>query len=250
MNGKKMALSMVAALYGTALLAQSPLTKPQDTEFYEPVPPVVTPAAKVGDAPSDAIVLFDGQNFDKFVSYRDKVSPVKWKLADGAMTVAGGTGDICTRDSFESFQLHVEWRSPIEPDSLKGQGKGNSGIFLQDRYEVQVLNCYQNTTYTNGQAGSIYKQTPPMANACRKPGEWQSYDIIYTAPRFRKNGSMETPPYVTVIHNGVIVQNHTAIQGTTEYIGAPKIMAHGAGPIKLQDHGNAVSYRNIWIRKL
>jgi hypothetical protein len=229
-------------------LAQD-FTKPETTEFWDPEVRVVAPPAAAGQAPSDAVVLLDGKSLDNWVSAKDG-SPVKWKLVDGAVTVVGGSGDIRTKQEFGDFQLHIEWRSPVEPETLKSQGKGNSGIFLQGMYEVQVLNSYQNRTYANGQAASLYKQTPPLVNACSKMGEWNTYDIIYTAPRFRKNGSVETPAYVTVIHNGVIVQNHTQIQGTTEYIGPPKNPMHGKGPIRLQDHGNAVSYRNIWIREL
>lgn len=231
------------------LWAQMELTKPEQTEVWEPEPRMVQAADTPGAAPADALVLFDGKNTDQWVQ-AGKGTPVQWKLENGALTVVGGTGDIQTKAAFTDFQLHIEWRSPQEPEDRKGQGRGNSGIFLQERYEVQILNSYQNRTYSNGQAASIYKQTPPMANPIRPTGEWNTYDIIYTAPRFRANGSMETPPYVTVLFNGIVVQNHTAIQGTTEYIGAPKIMAHGPGGIKLQDHGNAVSYRNIWIRQL
>lgn len=247
---KKSILALLAFAACTSISAQEALTKPEQTEFYEPVPPIVTPAATMGGAPSDAIVLFDGKDFSNWVSDKDGSAP-KWTLnKDGSMTVKGGTGDIKTKKIFQDFQLHIEWRSPIEPDSLTGQRKGNSGIFLQEKYELQVLNCYQNKTYTNGQTASIYKQTPPMANACAKMGDWNYYDVIYTAPRFRKNGTMESNPYITVVHNGIFVQNHTMIQGTTEYIGSPKIIAHGKGGIKLQDHGNQVSYRNIWIREL
>lgn len=241
---------MLAFAACTSINAQAALTKPEQTEFYEPVPPIVTPATTMGGVPSDAIVLFDGKDFSNWVSDKDG-SAAKWTLnKDGSMTVKGGAGDIKTKKVFQDFQLHIEWRSPIEPDSLTGQRKGNSGIFLQEKYELQVLNCYQNKTYTNGQTASIYKQTPPMANACAKMGDWNYYDVIYTAPRFRKNGTMESNPYITVVHNGIFVQNHTMIQGTTEYIGSPKIIAHGKGGIKLQDHGNQVSYRNIWIREL
>lgn len=247
---KKSILMMLAFAACTSISAQEALTKPQQTEFYEPVPPIVTPATTMGGVPSDAIVLFDGKDFSNWVSDKDG-SVAKWALnKDGSMTVKGGAGDIKTKKVFQDFQLHIEWRSPIEPDSLTGQRKGNSGIFLQEKYELQVLNCYQNKTYTNGQTASIYKQTPPMANACAKMGDWNYYDVIYTAPRFRKNGTMESNPYITVVHNGIFVQNHTMIQGTTEYIGSPKIIAHGKGGIKLQDHGNQVSYRNIWIREL
>lgn len=268
---KKTLLALLVFTAFSTIHAQTDLTKPEDTEFYEPVPPIVTPAAKIGDAPSDAILLFNGKNFDNFVEdvdgsavkwtmdksrvlgreYTAEGKPVRWTLnSDGSMTVKKGTGDIKTKKLFGDCQLHVEWRSPMEADTLTGQRKGNSGIFLQERYEVQVLNSYQNKTYTNGQAASIYKQSPPMANACRPMGEWNTYDIIFTAPRFRKNGSLETAGKVTVIHNGIVVQNATVLQGSTEYIGAPKNVMHGKGAIKLQNHGNEVSYRNIWIREL
>jgi 3-keto-disaccharide hydrolase len=148
------------------------------------------------------------------------------------------------------MQLHVEWRSPAEVKG-DGQGRGNSGIFLMGKYEIQVLDCYNNETYYNGQAGSIYKQTIPLVNACRKPGEWQAYDIIFKAPVFNEDGSKKSSAYVTVIHNGVLIQNHVEILGTTEYIGPPKNIAHPPKqPIHLQDHGNPVSYRNIWVREL
>ena len=267
----RLKLLIISILAANVLSAQENLIKPEQTEFYEPVPKIVSPAANVGQAPSDAIVLFDGKNFDNFIHDADGSAvkwtmnadrvigreytaggpAVKWKLnGDGSMTVAGGTGGIKTKQLFGDCQLHIEWRSPMEPDSLKGQRKGNSGVFFQERYEVQILNSYQNATYTNGQAGSIYKQTPPLVNACRPMGEWNTYDIIFTAPRFRANGSQEKAGMVTVIHNGIVVQNATVIQGSTEYIGSPKVQAHGKGAIKLQDHGNAVSFRNIWIREL
>jgi hypothetical protein len=218
---------------------------PKVTEYWDPEVRVVAPGA----VPSDAVVLFDGKNLDEWESVKDG-GPVKWKLDNGAMTVVGGSGNISTKKKFQDYQLHIEWRSPIEPETLTSQGKGNSGVFMQGMYEVQVLNSYQNRTYRNGQAGSIYKQTPPLVNATSKMGEWNTYDIIYTAPRFTINGGIETPAYVTVIHNGIVVQNHTKIQGTTEYIGQPQNPVHGKGPISLQDHGNAVSYRNIWIREM
>lgn len=220
-------------------------TDPKETEFWDPEVRVVTP----GSIPSDAIVLFDGTNLDEWVSVISG-EPANWTVADGAMTVKKGTGMIMTKKKFNNFQLHIEWRSPMEPETLKGQGKGNSGIFLQGLYEVQVLNSYQNRTYRNGQAGSIYKQTAPLVNATSKMGEWNTYDIIYTAPSFTENGGINTFAYVTVIHNGIVVQNHTKIQGTTPYIGQPKNPVHDAGPIALQDHGNLVSFRNIWIREM
>ena len=160
-----------------------------------------------------------------------------------------GKGDISTKKEFGDFQLHVEWSAPEE---VKGesQGRGNSGIFLQDRYELQVLDNYKNRTYANGQAGSIYKQHRPLVNAMRKPTEWNTYDIIYTAPRFKEDGSLFSPAQVTVLHNGVLVQNDVDLKGPTEYIGLPEYKAHGKAPISLQDHGNPVQYRNIWIREL
>lgn len=222
---------------------------PGMSEFWIPQPPIVTPGENYTIAPpSDAIVLFDGKDLSKWQSSRDR-SDAKWTVANGAFTVAPRTGDIETKQKFNSFQLHIEWTAPTVVKG-KSQGRGNSGIFLQGMYEVQVLDCYDNETYSNGQTGSIYKQTRPLANAMRKPGEWNVYDIIYNAPVFKKDGTYQTPPTVTVIQNGIVLQNHTTILGTTEYIGFPQVTPHGAGPIKLQDHGDLVSFRNIWIREL
>lgn len=218
---------------------------PKATEVWEPVPRVVTP----GDAtapPSDAIILL-GKNADAWS--HEKGEAVKWNMENGILTVKGGAGSIFTKQTFGDCQLHVEWRTPAKVES-EGQGRGNSGVFLQNRYEVQVLDNYENTTYPNGQAGAIYKQYLPLVNACRPPGEWQTYDIIYKAPRFNKDGVKVASAYMTVIHNGVLIQNHVEIMGTTEYIGLPMNKAHGKAPIMLQDHGNPVSYRNIWIRDL
>ncbi len=231
-------------LLSTWLSAQ--LTDPVATEVWEPEPRVVTPGTATS-APSDAIVLFDGSNMDAW-QHKDG-SALKWNLADGAMTVQSGTGDIFTKEKFGDCQLHIEWRAPATVES-EGQGRGNSGVFLQDIYEVQVLDSYQNRTYSNGQAGSIYKQTMPLVNAMSPPGKWNTYDIIFKAPKFNEDGMKVASAYVTVIHNGVVIQNHTEIRGTTPYIGLPKNPAHGDDVIHLQDHGNPVSYRNIWIRKL
>jgi hypothetical protein len=222
-------------------------TDPKETEVWEPIPAKITPGAKAGDAPSDAIVLFDGSNSDAFTHLDG--SPVKWTLSNGALTVKPQSGDIKTRDSFGSCQLHIEWRAP---DVIKGdgQGRGNSGIFLSEKYEVQVLDSYESKTYPNGQASSIYKQHVPLVNANKAPGEWQTYDIIYKAPKFDKRGRKLQSGSITVLHNGVLTQNNIEIKGTTEYIGWPKNPAHGDGALKLQDHGDLVSYRNIWIRKL
>jgi hypothetical protein len=220
---------------------------PKVTEYYEPKPPKITPGPNAGEAPSDAIILFDGKNMDEWTALDG--SAAKWDVSDGAFTVKKGTGDVKTKKTFGDFQLHIEWRTPSEVVG-EGQGRGNSGIFLQERYELQVLDSYESQTYSNGQAGSIYKQSVPLVNATRKPGEWQTYDVVYTAPRFSDNGRVTIPAYITVFHNGVIIQNHTQINGPTEYKGLPVYKTHGKASLKLQDHGNPVSYRNIWVRDL
>lgn len=221
---------------------------PESTEIWEPVPPVVTPGEGT-QAPSDAIVLFDGKNLDQWQTAKGEAAA--WTVADGAVTVKPGAGIIQTKKGFGDCQLHIEFREPTVITG-EGQGRGNSGIFLQGLYEVQVLDCYNNKTYSNGQTGSLYKQYIPLVNACKKPGEWQTYDIIYTAPRFSENtGRVVIPAYVTILHNGVLVQNHVALIGPTEYIGYPNYKKHDLKlPLALQDHGNLVSYRNIWIREL
>ncbi|HEY8511859.1 MAG TPA: DUF1080 domain-containing protein [Cyclobacteriaceae bacterium] len=243
-------LTVIIAFVCSACFGQQDKRTPESTEVWEPQPKIVTPGTTPSDPPSDAIVLFDGRDLSKWVSV-DNGGPAKWTVKDGAVTVAPGTGDIRTKESFGDIQLHIEWRAPEVTDPSKvSQGRGNSGVFLQERYEVQVLDNYQNKTYINGQAGSIYKQHIPLANACKKPGEWQTYDIIYTAPRFGTDGRVVVPAYVTVIHNGVLLLNHVALLGATEYIGFPLYKEHGDAPLRLQDHGNLVSYRNIWVRKL
>lgn len=217
------------------------------TEVWEPVPEVVTPGDGTAP-PSDAIILFDGTNLDNWTNMDG--DPARWDIADGAMTVKPGTGSIRTKQGFGDVQLHIEWRTP---DVVKGegQGRGNSGVFLMGKYEVQVLDNYENKTYPNGQAASIYKQTIPLVNACRKPGEWQTYDIIFTAPRFNEKGRVTHPARITVIHNGVLVQNNTEIWGVTEFIGLPSYKQHSMKePLILQDHNDLVSFRNIWIREL
>jgi hypothetical protein len=227
--------------------------RPGMSEYWLPQPKIVTPGnIQTNTAPSDAIVLFDGTNLSAWESTKDK-SPANWTVnSDGSFTVNKTAGDIRTKQSFENFQLHIEWRIP-KNISGKSQARGNSGVYLQGIYEVQVLDSYQSETYANGQAGSIYKQSPPLVNAMRKPGEWNVYDIIYTAPIFKDDGTYRIPPQVTVLHNGVLVQNNTTILGTTEYIGFPKVQKHGPGPIVLQSHGDPsepISFRNIWIREL
>lgn len=220
---------------------------PEDTEVWEPEPEIVAPGYSYASPPADAIVLFSENNLDHWIGKNNGEAP--WIIEGNHFTVKPGTGAIQTRKKFNDFQLHIEWRSPLVVKG-DGQGRGNSGIFLQGRYEVQVLDSYNNRTYSNGQAASIYKQAIPLVNVTQPTGKWNSYDIIYTAPRFNTNGELTSPAYVTVLHNGVVVQNHTEIKGSTKFIGAPSYKAHGAGPIMLQDHSNPVSFRNIWIREL
>jgi hypothetical protein len=220
---------------------------PESTELWEPVPPVITPGTEMAP-PSDAIVLFNGSNLNEWTGLNGKEAG--WSVSEGAVTVKAGSGDIQTKKGFGDCQLHIEWRTPSEVKG-DGQGRGNSGIFLQGFYELQVLDSYDNKTYVNGQAGSIYKQSIPLVNACRKPGEWQVYDVIFQAPRFSENGRVAIPGHITVLQNGVLILNYVEIRGTTEYIGSPKPVVHDMKlPLRLQDHGNPVSYRNIWIREL
>jgi hypothetical protein len=255
---KMLALTIISTVISSGLLMAQQQGDPKLTELYSPVPPVVTPGKTNSDAPSDAIVLFDGKNLDKWRSVKDTTMPAKWVVADNIITVDKTTGNIETKESFTDYQLHIEWRIPSNITG-EGQARGNSGVFLASTgpgdggYELQVLDNYNNATYVNGQAGSIYKQAIPLANACKKPGEWQSYDVIWTAPRFSDDGSLKTPAYVSVLHNGVLVQNHTEVKGQTMYIGQPFYKKHGPSPIKLQAHGDKsepISYRNIWVRQL
>jgi hypothetical protein len=254
-------LDLTTVLPGVAFLSaqESPKSNPKDTEVWEPVPPVVSPGVTDSDSPSDAIVLFDGKNLDQWVSTQDH-SPAKWSVHDGVMTVnkTHGAGNIETKRRFKNYQLHIEWRIPSDITG-SDQARGNSGVFLastgsgDDGYELQVLDSYQNKTYVNGMAGSLYKQSIPLANAARKPGEWQSYNVIWTAPTFNPDGSIKTPAYATVFWNGVLVDNHFALQGQTLYIGKPFYKAYDRAPIKLQAHGDKsepISYRNIWVREL
>lgn len=225
---------------------------PQMTEIMEPEVKIIQPGDLANMPPSDAIILFDG-TADINLEWQDsRGNPTKWIVQDGVLVCIKGSGVIQTKRRFNDFQLHIEWRAPAEVIG-DGQGRGNSGVYLQGLYEVQVLDSYDNKTYRNGQAGSLYKQYAPLVNASRKPGEWQSYDIIYTAPRFASDSTTYfTPPRVTVLHNGVLIQNNVILRGPTLYIGMPEysVKKHGAEPLVLQDHGNPVAYRNIWIREL
>jgi hypothetical protein len=203
-------------------------------------PGIVTPGKTDSAPPSDAIVLFDGE------SLKDWKNGERWEVKDGV--AYSGKGKIISKQSFGDCQLHVEWTAPV-PVKGSGQGRGNSGIFLMDRYEIQVLDSYANPTYFDGQAGAIYKQTPPAVNAMRPPGQWNTYDIFWTAPRFDDDGKLVSPAYITAIHNGVLILNHFELKGDTPYNRPPAYTQHPpTGPISIQDHGNPVGFRNIWVR--
>lgn len=224
-------------------------TGPEATEIYEPVPPRVVPGES-GAPPSDAIVLFNGTDLSAW-AHRDG-RDAEWILnEDGSMTVKDKSGDIATKRSFGSIQLHLEWASPSEILGEK-QSRANSGVFIQERYEVQILDNNENPTYVNGQVASIYKQHVPLAMASRPSGEWNSYDIIFHAPEFTQDSLLAKPATMTVLHNGVLVQDHKTLEGTIKYIGWPKYEVHGKAPLILQDHGDnsRVSFRNIWVREL
>ena len=241
-------LTAMACILAAAPLAAQEMTDAQRsevTEVQEPMPEKIE--VPEGGVPSDATVLFGGDNLDAWESVDG--GPAEWTVEDGILRVNRDSGAIRTTESFCDAQLHVEFRSPPNNEGHDGQDRGNSGVFLQERYEVQVLDSYDNPTYPNGQAGSIYKQHVPLVNASRAPEEWQSYDIIFEAPIF-EDDTLRRPAYVTVLHNGVVVQNHAQIQGATEWIGYPTYEAHDCAPIMLQDHDADVAYRNIWIRPL
>jgi hypothetical protein len=230
-----------------------PGTKWHVHDGERPQPKVVTPGEpstqqQVGKAPSDAVVLFDGKDLSKWKQEKDG-SEAKWKVENGYFEVVPKTGYLITKDEFgPDVQLHLEFATP--PPEGDGQGRGNSGVFLYGRYEIQILDSYENPTYPDGQATGIYGYRPPLVNASRKPGEWQTYDIIFEGPRF-KDGKLEKPAITTVLHNGVVTQNRTVLIGQTPHKKVGTYQAHGEkGPIKLQDHGNPMRFRNIWIRDI
>jgi len=249
--------AIVLAMMPIAATAQDK-AKPEDTEQWSPAVPVVTPG-KIDTAspPSDAIVLFDGTSLDHWQNVDDG-APAGWTVADGIVTVNKKAGNIETRQSFGSYQLHLEYRIPANITG-SGQARGNSGLFLASTgpgdkgYELQILDSYRNNTYVNGQAGAIYKQYPPLANPVRKPGEWQAIDVVWNKPIFAPDGSVKTPARVTAFLNGVLIQDHVALHGETLYIGKPSYTAYDRAPIKLQAHGDAsapISFRNIWVREI
>jgi len=253
------AAACALAVSAAVMAQQTAKPNPKDTEVWAPVPSVVTPGAVVGAPPSDAIILFDGKSLSEWVSAQDH-TPARWLARDGVMVVskAPGVGNIETRRKFRDYQLHIEWRIPADITG-SGQLRGNSGVFLASTgpgdagYELQVLDSYRNSTYVNGMAGSLYKQSIPLVNAARPPGEWQSYDVVWTAPRFNPDGSLKSPAYATVFWNGVLVDDHFALKGQTVYIGKPFYKAFDEAPIKLQAHGDPsepISFRNIWVREL
>jgi hypothetical protein len=206
-----------------------------------PKPAVVKPGKSDADPPSDAIVLFDGTDLSAWQGGD------RWQIADGVATAA--RDDIVTRQAFGDVQLHVEWSAPTRVTG-SSQGRGNSGVFPNDGYELQILDSYENETYFDGQAGAIYKQTPPMVNAMRPPGEWNSYDIFWTAPQFNEDGTLKSPAFMTAVHNGVLIINHFSLLGTTPFNTPPKYEKHDKRPIRIQFHGNPVRFRNIWVREI
>ncbi len=249
---------LVFILTSNALVANAQSPKPEDTEYYSPVPKVITPGENPGGPPSDAIVLFNGKDMAEWCSDRDTLSSKKWKIEKDYMAVDKSVGDLRTKRRFTNFQLHIEYRIPMDIEGT-GQGRGNSGIFLAalpwgaGGYELQVLDSYNNSTYVNGQSGSIYKQAAPLVNACRKPGEWQCYDVVWLAPRFNEDGTLKSAARITVFHNGVLIQNNVALRGDTPWVGAPSYRKHGAAPLKLQAHNDPskpLNYRNIWLREV
>ena len=245
----------LAGILGLATLAaaQESIFKWPQHDRSRPAPAVITPGESstqdhAGQPPSDAIVLFNGRDLSNWKSLRG--GPAQWTVENGYMQVVPGTGDIETTQSFGSFQLHLQWAEPV-PAHGEDQGRGNSGVFLQGLYEVQVLDSYQNTTYPDGQTGAIYGQYPPLVNACRPPGEWQTYDIVFHAPHFLPNGVLAHPACVTAFQNGVLVQDNVVLSGpTANKVRPPYQPGVVSGPLRLQDHHDPVRFRNIWIREL
>lgn len=249
MNGKFVRLCFAAALMAGSAEAQSTQEWPVHSR-ERPKPRVVDPgtAALPVPPPKDAVVLFDGSNLSKWIQ-KDGKAP-GWIVRNGYFEVRPGAGDLQTRDSFGDVELHVEWATP-DPPKGAGQDRGNSGVYLMSKYEVQVLDSYQNETYADGQAGALYGQFPPLVNASRPPGEWQSYDIVFRGPRFNSSGRLLRPAAITVRHNGVLVQDNVTLTGPTAHYARPHYEVHPDKlPIILQDHSHPVRFRNIWLREL
>lgn len=252
---KKTVICILIIGYSSIAFAQSifekDFTKPEATEIWGPQPKIVSPGVN-NSPPSDAIVLFNGKGLDNWVMAKDS-TPCQWTPKGDVLNIKLGAGNIKTKQKFGDCQLHIEFVLPVDSkETSEPNNAGNSGIFIQERYEVQIFDSYQNETplYSNGQMGSIYKQVIPLVNASNKNGEWNTYDIFYTAPKFRFNGSVEKPAYITVVHNNVLILNHFEIQGTIKYVGIPQYELHDKASIELQEHGSEVSFRNIWLREL
>jgi hypothetical protein len=247
---KSIVLGCIALSAAFTALGQTPRKQGDSklTEVWTPVPKVIEAGKTDVQPPSDAIILFNRKDASAWLDKDGK--PVTWKVEDNVFIVNPFSGDIHTKQSFGDCQLHIEWRTP-KTVSGSGQDRGNSGVFLMGRYELQILDSYNNPTYSNGQAGSIYKQRMPLVNVSRSPGEWQSYDIIFIAPQFYDDGAVKTAARITVIQNGVLIQNNVEIWGEMQFVGIPFYEKHSAKePLLLQDHHNTVSFRNIWIREL
>ena len=257
-SNRFVALAAIGGVTATAACAAGGLyLLARSNEQWEPVPPIVSPASSPGTPPAGAWVLFDGTDLSQWVASKDK-GPAGWIVADGVVTVNKASGNIETRRKFRNFQLHLEWRVPANITG-SGQGRGNSGVFLASTglgdagYEVQILDAWRNPTYVNGMAGAVYKQHAPLANPARPPGEWQSYDIAWTAPTFAADGALTSPARVTVRFNGILVQDDFALLGETKFIGKPSYKPHGPAPIMLQAHGDPsepISFRNVWVQEV
>ena len=252
----KIAICLVVA--ALSLTVSSHAAKEQESwgvhDMNRPLPPVIKPPAQLGQPPSDAIILFDGKNMAEWQT--DKGEEPKWKIENGYMEIVKKGGSIRTKKSFGNCQLHIEWASPVPPTGTS-QGRGNSGVFFMSRYELQVLDSYteknyeDNRTYADGQAAALYGQYPPLVNVSRKPGEWQSYDVSFLRPEFDNDGNLVRPARITVLHNGVVVHNNVAIKGATAHKQQAKYSRHEDKlPLSLQDHGNPIRFRNIWVREL
>ena len=260
MNYKHIAFPLLSVCALTTGFAQQPSQEDlsKKTEVWTPVPKIITPSSKSGGAPSDAIVLFNGDALAEWVSSRDTTKAAGWTVAGDLLYVNKRAGSIQTKRSFTDYQLHIEWRIPANITG-SSQGRGNSGVFLgslgrgDEGYEIQILDSYKNETYVNGQAGAIYKQHIPLVNVNYPPGEWNVYDIIWTAPRFNADGTLKSPARITAMLNGAVVQNNVELKGDTRWIGTPEYHKHGPLPIKLQAHGDPsepIAFKNIWVRPL